>query len=639
MTTEAPRLPSIRARASGFGQRSDRAYFAVLGVGCVLAVVAVGYLVYKMIVGTTDTWSTFGIWGFVSGREWVPSPANGPPVFGALPFIYGTLATSTIALVIAAPIAVGVALATTTLLPKRLRGPFAAVVDLLAAVPSVVYGIWGLLVLLPVVKPILEWIANHNLGIALLSGPVTSGSSFLVAGMVLAVMIIPIITAVSREVLATVPPDQCEAALALGATRWEMIRGSMLPWSRSGIVGACALGLGRAVGETVAIALLLGNDPRNIFGSLLKPGATLASVIALETPEAGALHLSSLVALGVVMFVVAFVINAVARGIVARAERGPRTRQRRVDQAATAEGTVARVVALPKIPTAVSRTRAIRSKVAETTVFVFLALALVPLALILGTMIVKGVPALTFDFFTGVPPGDPNSTGGGVGNAIVGSGMMMLVYVILAAPLGIAVALFIHETRAAPRPLRRIAKAVAFFVDVLLGIPSIVIGLVVYLGVVLVQGHFSAIAGGIALALIMFPIVVRASDEVLRLVPRAQSEAALALGATRWTTSRSVVLRAATPGLITAVMLGIARAAGETAPLLFTSLGLQSFSWNFNAPVEALPRQIYQDVLTTVTPQTERRAWGASLVLVGAILFLTLTARLIGRRANLTGVR
>ncbi len=206
-------------------------------------------------------------------------------------------------------------------LPKRLRGPIASVVDLLAAVPSVVYGLWGVLVLVPAAKPVLEWIAGHSGGLGMFAGPVTGGS-YILAGLVLGVMVLPIVAAITREVIATVPRDQQEAAYALGATRWEMVRSAILPWSRSGIVGASALGLGRAVGETIAIALLLGNSP-NIWSSLLGPGATLSSVIALEFGEASNLQLSALIALAVVLFVLSFAINALARILVSRGASGP----------------------------------------------------------------------------------------------------------------------------------------------------------------------------------------------------------------------------------------------------------------------------------------------------------------------------
>ena len=624
------------------GRGIDKIYIALVAAASLLALVAIGFFVAVTASRTGKVWDTFGVWGFVTGTKWVPSPAQGLPVFGALPAIYGTVLTSAIALLIAAPVAIGIALATTVFLPQRLRKPVASLVDLLAAVPSVVYGVWGLLVLVPATKPLLSWLAEHTQGIPLLGGPIIGGQSFILAGIVLAVMIIPIIAAISREVLQSVPNDQREAALALGATRWEMVRGAMLPWSRSGIVGACALGLGRAVGETIAIAFVLGNYPEYLGKSIFSPGTTLASQIAGEVNDnTGDLHLQSLIALGVLMFLIAFGINALARLIVARSARGPRRPSLRFGgQKGGATARPETNVSLPEmfsridLPETLSPSRRRRSRGAETTIYGFLGLAMIPLVLIIGSILLKGVPALSWDFFTQDPPSDPNAFSGGIRNAIVGSLMMMIIATAIAAPLGILVALFIHETTAAPKPVRTAARGVGFVVDVLLGAPSIVIGLLVY--VALVLGHqYSAFAGSIALAVIMFPIVVRSTDEILRLVPRSLSEASLALGARRWKTAWSVVLPAAAPGIITGVMLALARAAGETAPLLFTSLGNQQFSLDVNAPIEALPHQIFQDIILTVTPATEQRAWGAALVLISIILGLTLIARLLGRRSQI----
>jgi phosphate transport system permease protein len=180
----------------------------------------------------------------------------------------------------------------------------------------------------------------------------------------------------------------------------------------------------------------------------------------------------------------------------------------------------------------------------------------------------------------------------------------------------------------------KVGSAVGFVVDILLGVPSIVVGLIVYLGVVIVVGHFSAWAGGLALAIIMFPVVVRASDEVLALVPQAQKEAAMALGAPKWRTTMAVVLPAALPGIITGVLLGVARAGGETAPLLFTSLGNQFFSTNLNEPIAAIPQLIYQRTIQVSTPASLQLAWGAALVLVAIIFVLNRGGALISRRSR-----
>ncbi len=654
-----------RLRRPAGSLMADRTYFALTCLASLVAVAAIIYLIYKMLLQTGDVWSTFGVWGFLTGREWVPTPAVGEPLFGALPFIYGTLMTSAIALLLAVPVSIGIALATTVFLPRRLRGPVGGMINLLAAVPSVVYGLWGVTVLVPFLKPGLQWMAD-NLGWVNLfgwhpfAGPVTSGS-YLVAGLVLAIMVLPIITAITREVLLTVPGDQVEGALALGATRWETVRFAMLPWARSGIVGAAALGLGRAVGETIAIAMLLGNTP-GIFSSLLGPGSTLASVIALETGEASDLQLASLTALAVVLFVIAFIINAAARLLVSRSSSGAGLFRRSLawvpfrNWRAPAEdlpGGVAGPEQEPQAPLApaapepyeapvqvqvdvstVSTTRRVRSGVAEGLIWFSLVLGLVPLVLVLYEMLAKGLPAISWGFFTELPPLDINSTDGGIKNALVGTLILMGIALAISAPLGVLTALFINDVSKTGKWYSKIGTAVGFFVDVLLGVPSIVAGLVVYLGIVVVQGHFSALAGGLALSIIAFPIVVRSADEILRLVPQAHKEAALALGAPKWRTTWSVVLPAAAPGILTGVLLALSRAAGETAPLLFTSLGNQFFSTSLNEPIAAIPQFIFTNTVISQTDASLELAWGAALVLVGIILVLNLLAALLARKTR-----
>ena len=273
-------------------------------------------------------------------------------------------------------------------------------------------------------------------------------------------------------------------------------------------------------------------------------------------------------------------------------------------------------------------------------VYLCLVISLIPLGLILGKILVEGLPALSWDFFTTIQPADPFSSDGGISNALVGTLILMGLATLFSAPLGILVALFINDAAASRGPgLRRVGSAVGFLVDVLLGVPSIVAGLIVYLGIVIAMGHFSALAGAIALAIIMFPIVVRATDEILRLVPETQKEAALALGAPRWRTTWSVVLPAAAPGILTGVMLALARASGETAPLLFTSLGNQFFSTSILEPIASLPQLIFRNTVNVRTPQSEELAWGAALVLVAIILVLNLVARAIAARTRVGGAR
>jgi len=253
----------------------------------------------------------FGI-GFFIGRNW--DPVNGD--FGALPFIYGTLVSSFLALLIAVPLSVGVAVYVTEMCPMPLRVIISFLVELLAAIPSVIYGLWGIFVLAPVLRDYLQPFLAKTLGwTGFFTGP-AYGLGMLAAGIILAIMIVPIIASITREVLTAVPQNQREAVLALGATRWEMIRMGVLRNARIGIVGGVILGLGRALGETMAVTMVIGNRPE-ISRSLFAPGYTMASVIANEFSEAtGDLYLSALVEIGLALFLVTLVVNACARLLV-----------------------------------------------------------------------------------------------------------------------------------------------------------------------------------------------------------------------------------------------------------------------------------------------------------------------------------
>lgn len=259
--------------------------------------------------------SKFGL-SFITKSKWDVSAGE----FGAAPAIYGTLVSSAIALLLATPLALGVSIFLSEIAPKWLRQPVAFLVDLLAAIPSVVYGLWGVFVLIPILRDPVGPFLSETLGLGktpLFNGP-NYGYSMLAAGIILAIMILPFISAVTREVLLAVPRSQREAALALGATRWEMIRDAVLPYARSGIIGGIILGLGRALGETMAVTMLIGNRPE-ISASLFAPGYTMASLIANQFSEATSdLHLSALMAVGAVLFVVTLIVNALARWLVWR---------------------------------------------------------------------------------------------------------------------------------------------------------------------------------------------------------------------------------------------------------------------------------------------------------------------------------
>jgi len=258
-----------------------------------------------------------GILDFVFSNNWAVPKAT----YGAWALLVGTLITSAIALVIGVPIAIAVAVYVNELCPQRLRYPLTVVVDLLAAVPSVVYGLWGVFVLIPRLKPAEQWFSDTFAFLPFVGGPV-AGPNYFIAGLILAIMILPIVSAISREVLVTVPREQREAALALGATRWETIWQAVLPPARDGIFSASILGLGRAIGETIAVTIVIGNAA--VIGhSLFDQGYTLAAVIANEFGEAAAdpLHRSALIASGLLLLLITLFINVIAQMIVGRSER------------------------------------------------------------------------------------------------------------------------------------------------------------------------------------------------------------------------------------------------------------------------------------------------------------------------------
>jgi len=310
----AERIPLLRT--SG-GEGSDRVFQWTI-TACGLAVLAVLVLiVYELVTRSALSWHAFGF-KFFAASDWDPVSEQ----FGALPFIYGTLVSSLVALVIAVPLSIGVAVFTTEMCPKRLRSPLSFFVELLAAIPSVIYGLWAIFALVPLLSNYVQPFLGKSLGwTGLFSGP-PYGIGMLAAGIILAIMIIPIISSITREVLTVVPQHQREAVLALGATRWEMIRVGVLRNARAGIMGGVILGLGRALGETMAVTMVIGNRPE-IAKSLFAPGYTMASVLANEFSEAtGDTYLSALVEIGLVLFLVTIVVNALARLLVWTVTRG-----------------------------------------------------------------------------------------------------------------------------------------------------------------------------------------------------------------------------------------------------------------------------------------------------------------------------
>ena len=305
-------------RKSGVG--ADRAFQLITAAAAWLVLLLLGGVAVSMAWGGRLAFQTFG-WRFVTGKDWDVVAGK----FGAFVPIYGTLVTSAIALIIAVPVSIGIALFLTDIAPRWSRAPIAIAIELLAAIPSIIYGMWGLFIFAPFMAARVEpWLSSH-LGNKALIGPLFSGPpigiGMLTAGIVLGIMVIPFISSVAREVFSAVPAPLKESAVALGSTRWEILSRVTLPYTRSAIIGAIFLGLGRALGETMAVTFVLGNA-HELSASLLMPSNSIAAAIANEFTEADTeLYRSSLIALGFLLFVVTFIVLTIAKLLLLRLNR------------------------------------------------------------------------------------------------------------------------------------------------------------------------------------------------------------------------------------------------------------------------------------------------------------------------------
>ena len=298
----------------------DNTFRIMTQCSAIAVLVLLAGVMLSLVIGSLPAWRAFGL-GFFTSQSWNPVTEK----FGALPAVYGTLVTSFIAMLIGVPVSLGIAIFLTEICPERLRRPIGIAVELLAGIPSIIYGIWGLFVFAPWfqvhVQPLfIDGFANIPLLNQLFAGP-PYGIGMLTAGLILAIMVLPFITSITREVFETVPPVLKEAAYGIGCTRWEVMRRVVIPYTRVGIIGGVMLGLGHALGETMAVTFVIGNAHR-IVPSILAPGTTISATIANEFTEAvGDLYTSSLVALGLILFFITFIVLAAARLMLMRIEQ------------------------------------------------------------------------------------------------------------------------------------------------------------------------------------------------------------------------------------------------------------------------------------------------------------------------------
>lgn len=618
---------------------------------------------------------------FYKMTTWDPVPADSDKligdVYGVLPFVYGTLVTSMVALVLAVPIGVGAAIFLAEIAPRWISTPVSFLIEMLAAVPSIVYGFWALLYLVPLMQSHGEAWLHKNLGhipLFMTADDSGSGLSYLSAGLILTLMILPFIAAVSRDVLRTVPMAQREAAYGMGATKWEGIKTVVLRYAGSGIIGAIMLGLGRAIGETMAVTIVIGskvNLPK--FGdassfSLFRPGYTMTSILADQYPSPNSpLHTSALTQVALTLFAVTILLNGTARGLVwLTALRAGGTSS---DFSIKAKAWITRIIRwsvlalfvvtlgyqlvhdfttwkgggftggaflitaflvllfafnryIPARPFFV-KWRQFCNAFALTMCGVAAVVACLALLTLFYFVAKEGFSSVNAQFFRMPNPMDPDQ--GGMRHAIAGTGLFIAMASALGIPIGVLGGIFLAEFGN-----NKLGFWIRFATDLLNGVPSIVIGIFAYqMIIVRTQSNFG-FAGGFALGIMMIPTVMRTTEELVRLVPQALREASLALGATQARTIWKIVLPAAKSGIVTGILLAVARIAGETAPLLM--VGCNSSLWNTNphGQLASLPVQIY--VLRDAPSDLAlKQSWGVALVLVVMVLSLNIVARFLTR--------
>ena len=613
----ADRRDAVSGPPSSTDFARDSVFRGIAG-GCAVGIIALtAYLLYKIGAEALPAMQANGL-GFITDTSWNPSEKR----FGVLPEIWGTLYSSLLALFIGGFFGIMIAIfLTQDFIHPRLAGVFRTIVEMLAAIPSVVYGLWGIYVVIPMIRPASQ-VLNEYLGWFPMFGTKLSGPGLAPAALVLAIMILPTVAAISVDALRRIPYKVKEAAYGMGTTRWEAILKVILPTASSGLLAALVLGFGRALGETMALTMLIGNS-NQINLSLFAPANTLASLLASSFPEAGEIEVQALMYAALVLL--GHHLPGQRRRSRDPADDHPQVRGQEMSNFSVSLTNPEGSRPTPNLQRQTFEPRALKSGFLTGLTWIMAAIAAVPLISVLYMLIVEGGARLDLEALTALPPAGFES-GGGFGNAIMGTLTMVGIASAISIPLGILAAIYL----AILGPQTRIATVSRFLAKVLTGLPSILAGVFAYAAVVLLMGTYSAIAGGIALAVLMLPTVVLTAEESLREVPTRMRDAAFGMGCTRTQVIWKVVLPTGLPGVLTGVMLAVAGAAGESAPLLFTALFSNYHLASLSEPTASLSILIYNFSAMPFDNQISL-AWAASLVLVFLVLIVNILARLIGQ--------
>jgi phosphate transport system permease protein len=593
------------------------AFFAIIVITFILLfLLRNGYPIFEQV----------GVLNFLLGTSWTPTAFV--PQYGIFSLIVGTIFVTIGAMVIAVPLSIGCAIYVSELASPRVKKILKPAIELLAGIPSVVYGFFGLIVLTNFIR---------------ISFDIPTGETWLAASILLGIMALPTIISVSEDAISSVPREFKEGSLAIGATRWQTISKVIVPAALSGIAAAIILGIGRAVGETMAVMMVAGNAAiiPNPIWNVLSPIRTLTSTLGIEMGEVpvGSLHYNALFGVAIVLLVITLIVNLSAVAILRHLhERGMRRQKRTPLIGPERKESLKRfaevcgisvvmiflLIATPWWCPVVFLLAGVMwfygreqlsqkhiEKLAFTLIIGAAVIVIAILFIILQDIVIHGLPAISWEFLT-QPPSDLGRAGG-IFPAIVGTLYLVTGAILIALPLGVGAAIYLVEyTREG-----RITRLIRTGVDLLNGTPSIVFGLFGFAFLVLFLGvGVSLIAGQITLSLMVLPTVIRTTEESLKNVPQSLREGSLALGATKWQTIRRVVLPPAVPGIVTGAILSIGRAAGETAPIMFTAVIFSSrfLPNSLFQPVMALPFHLY--ILATAIPGSSVNKYGTALVLL-----------------------
>jgi phosphate transport system permease protein len=611
---------------------------AVWFICAIFAIVTIFFILLFLLYDGYPIFIQEGLLDFIFGMTW--NPTGSDPSYGIFPLIVDTLLVTVGAMVIAVPLGIGSAIYIAELAPPRVKHVAKPAIELLAGIPSVVFGFFGLIVLTDWIRATFE---------------VPSGESWLAGSILLGIMALPTIISISEDAIATVPREYREGSFGVGATHWQTISRVIVPGALSGITAAIILGIGRAIGETMAVLMVTGNAaviPSPIY-NVLSPVRTLTGTLGIEMGEVavGSTHYYALFGVAVVLLLITLIVNMAATVILSRIKerqmpsKGTTSARRKPDGTRNRNRIISWISdrRYPVLAAVISLVILIISgllpflaavaifggiyivkdrlgsrinpkliqKIAFSLLVVSIAIVILFLGIILYDIVSNGLPNLTWEFLTS----SPRDLGreGGIFPALVGTLYLVAGAIAIALPIGIGAAIYLTEyTREG-----KATKAIRTGADLLAGTPSIVFGLFGFAFMVLYL-HFgvSLIAGQVTLALMILPTIIRTTEESLKTVPHSIREGSLALGATQWQTIRKVVIPPSIPGIITGAILSIGRAAGETAPIMFTAV---VFSQRFLPdsifePVMALPYHLF--VLATNVPGATGNQYATALVLL-----------------------